>query len=73
MEEDGLSTLEACSRVTVFDVTAEMPMEFFIAKHAEATCTAHGADYIGKRLREIHESHRDVLMQNCLRANYGTT
>jgi hypothetical protein len=49
LEGDGLSTLEAFSRVTVNDLTADMPMEFFIAKHAEAACAAHGGDYTGKR------------------------
>jgi hypothetical protein len=71
LEEDWLSALEALSNVTIIDVTAKMPTEFSIAKHAEATCAAHSADYTGKRLREIHgKSYREMLMQDCLRAKY---
>ncbi|MDA0340085.1 MAG: hypothetical protein O3B74_00635 [Proteobacteria bacterium] len=70
-EEDRLSGLAALSNVTVIDVTAEMPTEFFISKHAQTACAALGADYTGKRLREIQgKSYRDVLMQDCLRAKY---
>jgi hypothetical protein len=71
LEEDRLSALEALSNVTVIDVTAEIPTELFIAKHAEAACAAHGANYTGKRLQETHrKSYRDVLMQDCLWAKY---
>jgi hypothetical protein len=66
-----LDALEPLPNVTIIDVSATPPTEFFIVKHAEISRAARGVDNKGKRLRDFQgKTYRDVLMQDCLRAKY---
>lgn len=87
-DDARLGGLEALANVTIIDVSAPSPTDYFIAKHAELARAARGADKKGEHLREFHgRTYRNVLMDDCLRAkhtrdnlfndvlwaNYGTT
>lgn len=67
-----LGALECLPNVTIIDVSATPPTEFFIAKQAETARAARGVDNQGMRLRDFQgKTYRDVLMQDCLRAKYN--
>lgn len=70
-DDARLSALESLPNVTIIDVSATPPAEFFIAKQAEISRAARGTDSKGMRLREFQgRTYRDFLMRDCLRAKY---